>query len=407
MLWTYQPAVAMRIRSRLASTVATETHPKKPDPHRNKPVAWRPIRELRDQIEAYRVRREAEEWVGANEKRTGDRRRFPLSGAIEELVQAGLEREDQRGHLSQIQADSIESKLDIALAELDDIVDRIRILTQLVDVIGPRSLASVYALAAWMARDAELRQIGEPVEVAQERLLDELHDASLSAWRLLRDGTAPPITLVPDTTSFDGSDGELLTVAYVSRERGPQATAIDVHWFGDEAVVRRLDAWARGSMGVSRNRAISALVELALDIAQGRLTVPLHRAAELDDKVARVRDRAAATVNQIDFLRQQVETLGSEVISLPDILVRWQAQDPEFNEDTEAAEAAADRYSDVYRRESVTAWQAIVAAIIEPDEDDDDNRGDLPLLAENESTPEGHDRGNRRVAPYSDDEELG
>src|SRR5207244_8535788 len=83
------------------------------------------------------------------------------------------------------QADAVESRIEMLVAQLDDIADQRRVVTQLIDVMGPWALASTEILAAWKATDYESRDLNESVEVAQERFVNDARDVCRTRWRLL------------------------------------------------------------------------------------------------------------------------------------------------------------------------------------------------------------------------------
>lgn len=377
-----------------------------------KKLSWRPTPELLALIEGWRLRQEADEQPDPKRqmprwkpgRRPGTRwHRLPLTRALEMLIVKGLEETPVDDRLSATQANSIELRLDVLTAQLDDLADRLQTVALLLDALGPSSVASTQAVAAWMACDTELREQGESVEVAEDRILDDLQQVSEATWRLFTsEAPSPPPT--PEIKKLDGPDGELLVDSYLERTsaRVPDESE-DMHWRAEPALARRLEAWTHGRQPkLSRNRAISALVELGLDIAEGRTAVPLHRAAELDHHVACIQSDAASLGGVIDSLRSRVDILGARVTGLPNILVHWMAQHPDFNdgdsEDEDAVDAAEATLLERYWTESEAAWNAVTDAIADPDEGAEQADEDALIFAGG-----GNDEGEEENGPQTDD----
>lgn len=339
--------------------------PKKSGQHRWKMLPWRPPGPLLERIE---------EWRAGASART-DLTRYTMSQALEHLIELGLEAEECKQGLSRTDAFGIESRLDVTTAQLDDLGEKVDSLMLLLDALGPACLAAPRALTAWMAADPDQQDIGESVEMAQDRLLDAVETASEDVWTFFRDqvgepseagvGEAAPVRLIEDVLGkHNGSDAP---------EAGER-----IGWAAPVELRKRLERFV-SQKKMPRAAAISAFVELGLEVVEGQATVPRHRAAELAGHMERAQADVRRLGERIDILRRRVDLLGSKVCGMPEVLVRWQAHDPELagdvaEGDEEAIRALEMELLERYWAEAQLSWQAVVDSLndVPAEEDDED-----------------------------------
>ena len=337
--------------------------------NRVKQTSWRPRPVLLGEIDTWRFVQEKEDGVP-----------WCRAAAIGHLVAVGLEARPYADTVPRSTADAIEAKLDTISAQLDELTHHARTLSRLMDALGPVCLAGPRIIAAWMAADRGHQERDETPALVEERILDALGDASQQAWSAFAEALGPEPE-APRQEPTEWPHAGLVLRRYLLQDRASPTKRVE--WLVDGRLLGRLDAWTT-AQGVSRARAVSALVALGLDIAQGNQSVPAHRAALLEDAVAGAQESLAGLTDTLRFLRGRIDALGAKVCGVPELLVRWQAQDPDFVLPQEASQV---RYLSPEEREATLLesywqqaerdWQAFVDRVVElPEAEPVDDEGD-------------------------------
>lgn len=354
----------MNIRRRCAlDAPAASPRRRRSGKHINRKLSWRPTPEVRAILEAY----------ASSRARAGGRHRCPLTRAIEELIERGRDREEGAERLSRIQTERIEEKLEIVSAQASTLDGDTQTLACLLDAAAPQALAPSRIMAAWMADDHSEWQNSERKADAEDRILGDIEQVSQVVWKTWIGEIASAETPAALTGgAAPVADGEAVVGSYLMRPRPRQADCEDVHWKIDPAVQRRLKGVA-AVRKTSASRLATALIELGLDLLDGRSTVPLHRAAMLEAQVGRLLEGLRANAERLRLVRQRVDLLGSRSCGLFDVLLHWHAQhvaDVDGGGDDEAeVEAVENELRARFLSESELAWGAVVQSIVASEDD--------------------------------------
>jgi hypothetical protein len=321
---------------------------RKSGPHHLPRVVWRPPRAVRESLDA---------WAREHG--------LPRATAATELVSRALEADDDA--LSEGAANETLDEIAEVRTDLRGLGTQLAELGSQLDTVGPATLAVEHIVAYWLSRDPANRQLGEPPEMLEERLIREMNRSGSDNWRLLQEEHASP-----DATGWEPPPARLRGAVerHILYWEGRTPPAQHGQLQVSPSKERRIRSFAACN-GCKPRVALEALLDFALSAA-GEPGVSASQVEEIKAALAELRYILGGLRTQLLALARDIGFVGELVAGLAPLLSLLCTQDPGIRHPALRGGRLRIEPEELYARlsayissQAVSRWDACVQSLLD------------------------------------------
>jgi hypothetical protein len=290
---------------------------------------------------------------------------LPRATAATELVSRALEADEDA--LSEGAANETLDEIAEVRTDLRGLGAQLAGLRSQLDTLGPATLAVEQIVAYWLSRDPANRQLGEPPERLEERLVLEMNRTGSHNWWLLQEEHASPDVTAgePPPARLRGAV-ERHILYWEGRTPPAQHGQVQV----SPSKERRIRSFAACS-GCKPRVALEALLDFALSAA-GEPGVSASQVEEIKAALAELRYILGGLRTQLLALARDTGLVGELVAGLAPLLSLLCTQDPGIRHPALQGENLRIDREELYARlsayiasQAVSRWDACVQSLLD------------------------------------------